>query len=586
MKILLCSTEQINFNPKEIVAIVNSLQFFFVAIGFDPSIEFGDSLGRAVVIDPNEFGKLVRQKLDASQAAASADLVVVLTSARIGSQSDAAFADAIAIISNHDWREEGRIAVLRFARLILHIGFQRFVNHTSDIETCIAAVGNGFDCLCHDCERQLRERTFRDGISRLKDGFNILNQLASGAAADILPPPSSLLEARLRLGSVYAEELRESVRLSQFTVIVVLHFLSDLVPFIKALAALGVEPFNIYLIAKPYPYARRDEVSHVLQTLGVNVYRASKTHPVEMRAREVLQELNGRKFSTNEKLLIIEDGGYFVPVIHQAEFEALRSRCVGAVEQTTKGARQDKDVEHLAFPVLNVAESDFKKIYESPEIGRVVVQNISRFTPDIKLSAGNALVVGFGSVGQEVAFHLTNAFNMGVSVIEEKELRLLEAKHRKSIVAEAAGCFADLEFKGPKLVVGTTGETSITREILEALEKDAVLVSTSSDQVEIDLSALNELAGGQSQELEEGKRVFRIRGPRGEKKITLLAEGYPINFYGSESVPNDTIDPIMTLLFLCGIELATKKFEPGLQDKPVDEIVQQRGLLKRFLELS
>lgn len=588
MKILLCSTEKTNVSPSEVATVVNSLQFFFVLKNRQAHIDFGETLTRAIIIEPAQLAEWVAHQLIEDDEARVADFLVVVTSARIaiGSQkNDFVAIDKTVIISTHDWSEKDRAAVLRLSRLILHIGCQRFVNHKSQVQTCIASNSSRFDCLCYDCDHQLKLRGFRDGIARLREGFNILNQLASGARSEILPAPSSLLSGRLRLGSAYADELRTSVSLAHMSVMLVLHFLSDLVPFVNALTTVGIRASNIYLIAKPYPYARRDEVSQVLQTLGVNVYRASSAHSIEERVHEVLRELSGRQFSADEKLLIIEDGGYFVPAIHESDFEPLRARCVGAVEQTTKGAKADAAIEKLEFPILSVAESQFKKLYESPEIGRVVVQNISRFTPDIKLSAGNALVVGFGSVGQQVAFHLTNAFNMGVSVIEDKELRLLEAKHRKSIVAEAAACFADLEFKGPKLVVGTTGETSITREILEGLEKDVVLVSTSSDQVEIDLKALNDLAAGKSQELEEGKRVFRIRGPRGEKKITLLAEGYPINFYGSESVPNDTIDPIMTLLFLCGIELTTKQFGPGVQDKPVDEIVQQRGLLKRFLEL-
>jgi S-adenosylhomocysteine hydrolase len=589
MKILLCNTEKTNFSAKDIADVVNSLQFFFVVHLFDKAIEFGPALGRAVVIDPTELSGRAAHVLEHAEAARFADFVIVLTSARVATDLHASMQsnDKIIIISNHDWREKGGAGVLRFARVVLHVSFRRFVEHRSAVETCIAGLSSRFDCLCDDCERQLRAEGFRDGIYRLKEGFNILNQLASGADAEILPRLSDLFGGRLRLGSAYAEELKQSLSLSHLSVLLVLHFLSDLVPFVKALTTVGIRPSNIYLIAKPYPYARRDEVSHVLQTLGVNIYRASKTHSIEKQVRVVLSLLGEHKFSADEKLLIIEDGGYFAPAIHEPEFEPLRSRCVGAVEQTQKGANADREIENAAFPILSVAESTFKKIYESPEIGRVAIQNISRFTPDIKLSAGNALVVGFGSVGQQVAFHLTNAFNMTVSVIEQKELRLLEARHRKTVVAEAVQSFGDLEFKRPKLVVGTTGRTSITREILEGLHGDVVLVSTSSDQVEIDLFALDELSGGKSVEVEEGKRIFRIPGPCGEKQVTLLAEGYPINFYGSESVPNDTIDPIMTLLFLCGIELATKRFAQfGLQEKQVDEIVEQKGLVRRFLELS
>ncbi|MGH8092274.1 MAG: hypothetical protein ACREIF_02210 [Chthoniobacterales bacterium] len=587
MHILICSTEQTNFDLCEVVKIVNSLQQFFVVWPCEEAIAFGDKFPGAL-IDP----VALLQHSDAELAArniSKGDLTIILTSARVAvdPETGMSITGNTAVLTNQEWPEKGTLLVLRVARRILQLGFGKFVDHRSNVATCIATNGKRFDCLCYDCECQLQDRGFRDGIHNLKDAFNILNQLEAGGKTDLLPKKSNLLLGQLRLGSCYAEELKESVSLGAFTILVVLHFLSDLIPFVNALITLGAKAWNIYLVAKPYPYARRDEVSHSLQSLGVNVYRASKCQSIEACVDEVLNGLLQRSFSLGEKIMIIEDGGYFAPAIHKAELGSVRSRCVGAVEQTQKGADADKRIRDPKFPILSVAESSFKKAYESPEIGRVAIQNISRFTPDMKLSGGNALVVGFGSVGQEVAFHVTNAFNMTVSVIETNELRLLQAKHRKSIVAEAAASFDQLKFKRPKLVVGTTGRTSITREMLYALEGDAVLVSTSSDQVEIDLVALDSMADGPSVELEEGKRLYNVKWAEGRKQLTLLAEGYPINFYGSESVPNDTIDPVMTLLLLCAVELASKPFlRLGVQEGVVDEIVKERDLVRRFLKLS
>lgn len=67
----------------------------------------------------------------------------------------------------------------------------------------------------------------------------------------------------------------------------------------------------------------------------------------------------------------------------------------------------------------------------------------------------------------------------------------------------------------------------------------------------------------------------------------MLAEGYPINFYGSESLPNDTIDPIMTLLLLCGVELTLRNdLKKEVDAEMVGVVVEKRGLVARFLQYA
>jgi adenosylhomocysteinase len=585
-RLLICSTELGNFNTADVAALVNRLQLFFVVTRFEQSIAFTPDLLARPLLEPEELASHCRGVL--AGYTHRKEFVIILTSARllVAAGSSVWSMEDIAVVSNQEWEEQGESAVLRFARHILHLGMEKVLTHRSNVLSCIGATADRFDCLCYDCEAQLRAKGFRDGIARLKEGFNILNQLEYDIGLDILPPDSNLLTTRLRLAETYVAALSQSSEaFADVTVLIVLHFLSDLVPFVHALAGIGVRFSNIYLVAKPYPYSKRDEVSHVLESLGVNTTRASSARSVEQCVQEVLTVLAKRDFGDSEKILIIEDGGYFAPAMHAGFGELLR-RCVGVVEQTQKGANADKQIKTPLVPILSVAESTFKKAYESPEIGRVAIQNISRFTPNMKLSGGNAVVFGFGSVGQEVAFHLTNAFNMTVSVVEDHDLPLLRARHRRSIVAEAHKTFDELSFRRPDLIVGTTGTTSVTRQVIQALERDTILVSTSSDQIEIDLTALKELST-RSCEIEEGKTKYIIASEDGEIALILIAEGYPINFYGSESVPNDTIDPIMTLLLLCGAELVTRPPESvGVLEGQVDKIADRHQLIERFLRLG
>ena len=129
------------------------------------------------------------------------------------------------------------------------------------------------------------------------------------------------------------------------------------------------------------------------------------------------------------------------------------------------------------------------------------------------------------------------------------------------------------------------------KAVIQKIPDGAILVSTSSDQVEIDLEALKKLSRGRCKEVDLGKHEYTIGDGRwGTKKIIVLAEGYPINFYGSESVPNDTIDPVMTLLLLGGVELALdarKKqhvFKRGILTDEIDQITDDYELVVRFLQ--
>jgi hypothetical protein len=106
------------------------------------------------------------------------------------------------------------------------------------------------------------------------------------------------------------------------------------------------------------------------------------------------------------------------------------------------------------------------------------------------------------------------------------------------------------------------------------------------------LETLEDLARGRVHEIELGKHEYTLDTKAGKtKKLVLLAEGYPINFYGSESLPNDTIDPVMTLLLLCGVEVVLRwrrnePFSAGILTKEVNEVANKRKLVKRFLSRS
>ena len=517
---------------------------------------------------------------------------VVLTSRMVGDVVAVPVVNGhkdIAIISTFEENREGNARVLWLARIVVHIGLARVLETPCANRGCICGTQDDFVYLCRECEIRLRDMGYNDALIQLKDTINWLNERTHDGDPEITRSASNSFQFRLPLAEAYAAEAMKagSRPFEGKIILLVLHTLSDLVPFMNALAGHGASYSNIFLVVKPYPYRHRDSVCHSLEILGVNVHRSTAEQSVETICEDMLKDLVESQALVDRDLLIIEDGGYFAPMLHEPRFAGLCDKCIGVVEQTTKGIRADEKIVGLKFPILSVARSDFKARYEAPEIGRVTVQNIVRLVPDVKLSGGRALMFGFGDVGQQVAFHLNNSLNMSVSVVDVDELRVLQAKHRKDIVVEAARGIDGIHYLDcASLVVGTTGGLSITEDILRKLPDGAILASTSSDQVEIAVSAMKSMAGDNVVRVAPGRSEYVIATDPVEKRLTLLAEGYPINFYGAESVPNETIDPVMTLLLLSAAHLCSKSYEKKVDSEAVNKIAKEMRLLERFLARS
>jgi S-adenosylhomocysteine hydrolase len=583
-------TEEATCNERAVVDLINELQLFFSFEQPGPRLKLPTEIAANLLLSP----QLLRESLkkhgliaDPPQGLSQ----ILFTSRQVSGNKEAEiFADAEPpLISNYFTGDLEPARSLRLTRHLLHVGMSRIKDPRCTEETCVCGPDQDFICLCGACEQALQESGYRDGLYHLKDSINWLNQRYGRESPDLNKLPTTRSQARLPLADYYATQISTegSTPFKGKTILMVLHFLSDLVPFVRAMAKLGADHRNITLIAKPYPYSRRDHVCHELETMGVRVFRADKKTPVKHHASAVLSGLKSGPALKDRTFVVIEDGGYFGPLLHSEEFSSLLAHCHGVVEQTTKGIRAYEKLQVTEIPVLSVAKCQFKDQYESPEIGRVTVQNIGRFVPNVKLSGRRALVFGFGAIGEHVVYHLNRTFNMGVCVIDIDPYKRLKATHRKDIVSEVYASFGDLPapfLKMVRLVVGTTGWPVITGEIMKQLPNECILVSTSSDRDEIDMDALAELAGKNQKKIEEGKTEYTLGTAHKPTTLTVLADGYPINFYASESLPNDSIDPIMTMLLLCGVEVCRCEFPPGPLEKEVNKIEKKHHLTEEFLK--
>lgn len=169
---------------------------------------------------------------------------------------------------------------------------------------------------------------------------------------------------------------------------------------------------------------------------------------------------------------------------------------------------------------------------------------------------------------------MQNSLNAIVTVHDSDKSKLLKAANQgfrteRDLINGVDGKF---------LIIGATGETSVDREAILSVDHNAYLVSASSEQWEFSILELEALSSRKtditdSNEVKVGTR-YEIKGT--DKYVNLLADGYPINFWGTESLPNQVSDLIVSLLFISTIglvrdELSSPKIDTELTNKMAKE---------------
>jgi adenosylhomocysteinase len=371
--------------------------------------------------------------------------------------------------------------------------------------------------------------------------------------------------------------------LADYRFIFILHFLSDLLGFMEAFTQLGMRWELAQFLYKPYLYRYKERIAKQIEDHKAQVNPLTKAS-LETIIRNNIQASR----DDNRKIVIVEDGGYIVPLVHRA-FSSDVDRFQGAVEQTTKGINEDLTVAPLKFPVLSVANARAKREKESPQIAEAVWDNIRRLLSGSHRDLTNpkVLVVGYGSIGMSLADYLRRN-GATVKVFDQDDNKRKEAADAGFTVDDSIKKLVEKEHG--LIVIGATGKTSIGEQEILALEHDSLLVSASSDQLEIGTRELRYLSvdpkGTLLTDVRSGEKVgdvFKISENRND--ITLLAEGYPINFWNTESMRIRVSQVAMVPLFLSTIALITQQANIGLgqpNSVMVDQLIESEQIFNRL----
>jgi hypothetical protein len=349
---------------------------------------------------------------------------------------------------------------------------------------------------------------------------------------------------------------------------------------------LGVPFSNMYLLGKSY--STHPAVMHLLGELGAYVHPGSTlfdVHGLTSDYREQLrvfaQELLRRVIadlprSRARRLLILDEGGIITPFARACGIP------VCAVEQTRSGARFLAGVDNLQFPIVNVAESEAKLKHESPLIAHTIIKalegRMAYHRPGLQLDALQALVVGYGVIGEAVARALRTA-GATVAIHDEDEARI-------TVGREAGFAASGLSVSGSQadVVIGCVGKSWPSEQLVGCLPDNALLACASSANVEF-LGFLRTALKQKNGMFPEPKAVqsglpwghedYVVEHATG-KRSWLLNAGFPVNFDGS-------IDVIPPRLFQLTRALMVAGSIQALEGDPRHGLVPLRADDQEFL---
>jgi adenosylhomocysteinase len=233
--------------------------------------------------------------------------------------------------------------------------------------------------------------------------------------------------------------------------------------------------------------------------------------------------------------LTMDDGADVIGVLHSHRREQLGDIIAGT-EETTTGVIRLKALEAdgaLGFPIIAVNEAKTKHLFDNRYgTGQSTIDGIVRAT-NVLLAGKRFVIAGYGWVGKGVAMR---AKGMGAHVIvtEVDPVPALEAA-MDGFEVMSMGEAAEI---GDIFCTATGDKSVITREHMVRMKDGAILANTGHFNVEIEISALRQLAT----EVRESRAFVEEFTLEDGKRIYLLGDGRLINLAAAEGHPALVMD--------------------------------------------
>ena len=274
------------------------------------------------------------------------------------------------------------------------------------------------------------------------------------------------------------------------------------------------------------PLSTQDDVAAALVDMGVPVYarRGEDSGQFYEHIDAVLD---------TQPDIIFDDGSDMTTVLHK---ERVDQAIVGALEETTTGVirlRAMAEEGVLRFPVVAVNDSETKHLFDNRHgTGQSSLDGILRAT-NILYAGRTVVVAGYGDCGWGIA-ERAKGLGADTVVVEIDPVRAVGAAmngHRVMTSMDAAAA-------GDVFITATGNIHIFGAEHFEKMKDGAILANAGHFDVEIDLIALESMAG-QKRRLRDNLDEYTLADGR---RLMVVAEGRLVNLGAAEGHPADVMD--------------------------------------------
>ena len=321
------------------------------------------------------------------------------------------------------------------------------------------------------------------------------------------------------------ERFERDQPLAGIRIVACVHVTTETANLALTLRAGGAEA----VICASNPLSTQDDVAAALVDEGIGVF-AIKGEDSDTYYKHLNKALD------HKPNIIIDDGADVVSTVHKARREILEEM-IGATEETTTGVVRMRSMERqgvLEFPVIAVNDAETKHFFDNRYgTGQSTLDGILRAT-NILLAGKVMVVAGYGWCGKGIAMR---GRGMGARVIvtEINPTRALEAAMDGfEVCTMQEACPV-----GDIFITATGNIDVIDREDFEAMQDGAIVANAGHFNSEINIAALEEMAGEGRRELRPYVEEYRLSA---DKSVIVLGDGRLINLAAAEGHPASVMD--------------------------------------------
>ncbi len=354
---------------------------------------------------------------------------------------------------------------------------------------------------------------------------------------------------QLRVSREIALDNSSKQILEKSRLLVLQHILPDTAELLQHLKEAGAEIHSV--VAKPYSI-NQESLKLIKENIIDEIVCESYSN---LEKTDILQELIQNALEKSQQdskhIIIIDVGGYFArPLANLGE----KAKDIVVIEDTTFGHnRYFKLSLNISALIFSVARSKLKEI-EAHYVGHDAVAAADQILRriGISISGRNALVLGYGMIGKNIALALRR-HNLDVGVYDKLDLPNLHAFtdgyriHKKVELLKRAD-----------IIFSATGSEAIYnepalsyKEIVDYCGRNIILVSAGSKDTEFEITEIiNKCDRGQSKELDSDIDQYSMLH---SQNILVIRRGTAVNFLHG-SVPVEILDLVFSEIISCAVE--------------------------------